>query len=175
MRRASRGGFTIVELILVIVLIGIISTVAVMRFTDTRHFSAIAFSQEVRSLVRFGQKLAIAQNRAIYLVTSPSRVALCYNPSCSQPVTSPVLGNSERQQTGLACANEAWLCEGVPNGISMGASPLSSMFFNALGRPFAGSDSPAGDISTFSTMTISIGGGETAQVITIERETGYVH
>lgn len=164
-----------VELIVVIVLIGIISTVAVSRFADTKQFAVSAYAQEIKSLAQYGQKLAIAQNRALYVAVTPTRAAVCYDASCNQPVLAPGGGNSGRAETVTACGNPAWLCEGVPTGLAMAAAPAGTMFFNAAGRPFAGGDSPASDTSTFATLTITITGGDTPQVVTIERETGYVH
>ncbi|MFD2367239.1 prepilin-type N-terminal cleavage/methylation domain-containing protein [Pseudoduganella sp. GCM10020061] len=174
MRRAIPAGFTMVELIVVIVLIGIISTVAVSRFQDTRQFTALSFSQEIKSLAQFGQKLAIAQNRAVFLAVSASRAALCYDAACTQPVVSAAMGNSKRTATVTACANTSWLCEGTPGALAM-TSTSPAMFFNAVGRPFASGDSTASDTSTFANFIITITGGEAPQTVTIERETGYVH
>lgn len=175
MRRIESAGFTMVELIVVMVLVGIISTVAVSRFSANTQFSAASYSQEIKTLAQFGQKLAIAQNRAVFMSVSATRIALCYDAACTQPVTSVAAGNSGRKETRTACANAAWLCEGVPAGLALASSPASAMFFNAVGRPFAAGDSTAADTSTFATLTLTVTGGDAPQLVTIERETGYVH
>lgn len=51
-------GFSLVELISVLVLIGIVSVVAVSRF-NASPFQTAGFEQEVRAALRFAQKFAI--------------------------------------------------------------------------------------------------------------------
>ena len=53
-------GFTIVELIMVIVILGIISAVALPRFFDRKNFDERFYFEEALSTVRYGQKLAVA-------------------------------------------------------------------------------------------------------------------
>lgn len=56
----EQRGFTIVELIMVIVILGIISAVAAPRFFDRKVFDERFYFEEVLSTVRYGQKLAVA-------------------------------------------------------------------------------------------------------------------
>lgn len=56
----KQRGFTIVELIMVIVILGIISAVAVPRFFDRKVFDERFYFEEVLSIVRYAQKLAVA-------------------------------------------------------------------------------------------------------------------
>ncbi|WP_278386443.1 pilus assembly FimT family protein [Stutzerimonas kunmingensis] len=57
---AEQRGFTIVELIMVIVILGIISAVALPRFFDRNTFDERFYFEEVLSSVRYAQKLAVA-------------------------------------------------------------------------------------------------------------------
>ncbi|HAV37926.1 MAG TPA: MSHA biogenesis protein MshC, partial [Massilia sp.] len=77
-RPATRHrGFTAVELILVIVLVGIVSAVAMTRFFDRRVYDAETATEQLRSMLRYGQKLAIARHRDVFVQLAPNRVALC--------------------------------------------------------------------------------------------------
>ena len=56
----SVAGFTLIELIAVMVIIGILSVVAGPRFFDQEIFAQRGFADEAKSALRYAQKLAIA-------------------------------------------------------------------------------------------------------------------
>jgi len=56
----EQRGFTIVELIMVIVIIGILAAVAGPRFFSKSNFDERFYFEEVLSTVRYAQKLAVA-------------------------------------------------------------------------------------------------------------------
>ncbi len=56
--RGARG-FTMVELVVVLLLVGAVSVVALGRVTAPGSFSGLAFAQEVRAALRFAQKFAV--------------------------------------------------------------------------------------------------------------------
>lgn len=172
--RSNKAGFTMVELIVVIVVIGILSTLAAVRFVDRVSVDVPAFAQQVRGMIRYGQKLAIAQNRPVFVSGTSNRVALCFDASCTQKVTAPGSGNSGSSESQAACNNSTWYCEGVPSGVVLGTTGWT-MFFDQQGRPFAGADSIGTDISNFATLSLVVTGGTISENITVEQETGYVH
>lgn len=70
MRRFGLGsgkqrGFTLTELITIIVILGIISAVAAPRFFDVNVFQSRGAADQVRAVLRYGQKVAIAQHRNV--------------------------------------------------------------------------------------------------------------
>lgn len=59
----NRQGFTLLELVMIIVLISIIAMFAVPRMTDVTTMKAGSFADKLRSDIRFGQNLAMTRNR----------------------------------------------------------------------------------------------------------------
>lgn len=166
--RLFDAGFTLVELILVLILAGILAAVAIPRFFDRNTFDTRAFGDEAQATVRYAQKVAIAQNRAVFVNFNGGRLALCFDAAC----TSPVISATPRQAVAVCANNAAWMCEALPANVVI--TPANQRFyFNALGRPYNIAD--VDPVSTFALLTITLTGGGTTRTITIEPETGYVH
>jgi len=75
----EQRGFTIVELIMVIMILGIISAVAVPRFFDRKVFDERFYLEEALSTVRYGQKLAVASGCPIAFQIDTSGYSLNYS------------------------------------------------------------------------------------------------
>lgn len=58
-------GYTLVELITVLMIAGIVSAVAVPRLIGTRAVDCYALQQETRAALRYAQKAAIANRRTV--------------------------------------------------------------------------------------------------------------
>ncbi|NVM78527.1 MSHA pilin protein MshC [Duganella sp. SG902] len=179
----SVAGFTIVELVMVLVIMGILGAIGVSRFWDNSIFQNRAYADQARSIIRYAQKLAIAQNRPIFVITNGNSFAVCSGPGCAanELVTAPGGGNSGSAATRARCQsggsyNAAWLCEGRPDNVNVAASIDTGGFFyfDAFGRPYNAADNTPG-VSTFRQqllLTFS-SGGNNSQII-IWPETGYV-
>ena len=140
-------GFTMVELIAVIVIVGIIATVAAPRFFDRNLFESRGFYDQAISTLRYAQKAAIAQNRFVCVAFTASSITLTYGASaaCGSNLAGP------NGQTPYAV--------NAPSGVAL--SGYGNFNFSPLGVPSA-------------TQTISVS-GYTVAPITVEAETGYVH
>ncbi len=171
--RKSMGGFTLVELVIVMVLIGIVAGIGLNRFIGTKSFDTFAFADRMSGMMRYGQKLAVAQNRPVYVVADGVKVALCYNSTCTVPLPAPSGRNSGSTNTTTHCVDLTWECEAPPNGVTFIAA--SSFYFDPLGKPFLLADTYPTVTSTFTTQTITISGGGTNKDVVVEQETGYVH
>lgn len=138
-----------VELVMVIMILGILAAVAVPRMLGRSSYEAYAYNDEVQAVLRYAQKTAIAQRRAVYVVLTAGGLSVCFvDTTCATPVPSP-------HGTGAALSAPA------PAGTTV--SPVTSFHFDGLGSP-----------SFTSNLTVTLAGADTRQ-ITIEAETGLVH
>ena len=151
MQRNTERGFTIVELVVVMMLMAVISAVGMARFASREPFAVQGVADQLVSGLRLAQATALAQRRTIYLQlgATPASLAVCLDAGCSQPITPPGGG--------------AWLLE--TQDVQLAASLNFSI-------------DPAGAPSFASAQTLQVsstGGGNPAQPIVIEPGSGHVH
>lgn len=149
-RPTPQRGFSLVELILVMVIAGIIAAVAVPRLVGRNSFDSRGFTDQLAATVRFAQKLAIAQRRDVFVRFTATHATLCYN-AAGACVAAPGPGG-EKPYTVSA-----------PGGVTI-ASPVASLAFDAVGRP----------VGIAAPLAIQVNGSG-AHHVWVERETGYVH
>ena len=154
-------GFTLVELVLVIVLLAILAIAFGPRFFEIDVFRARGFYDEAISALRYAQKTAIAQRRAIYVNLATTTVSICY--------TSSLTCASANDQVPGPYGEKPYTVSAGTGGLS----PVTTLFFDALGRPYNVADTVPN--STFTTrLTLTLTGGGDTRTITVEQETGYV-
>lgn len=151
-------GFTLIELIMVIVLLGVLAVFAAPRIFNSNDFNARGFHDETLSLLRFAQKTAIAQRRTVCVVFSATTgatlrmAANAATPTCNTDLRGPQ-GESPATIT-------------AKSGVAYTGTPLS-FNFDGLGQPVDGTG------ATVATQVIQV--SNAANTITVETVTGYVH
>jgi len=138
-------GFTMVELITVMVIAGVLASFALPYFTDRAKFNSRGFHDQVISTLRYAQKAAIAQNRFICVAFTANSIAVNY-------------GNDNTCASGVLASPSGTPYPIENSNISV-ASTQNPLWFDALGKPQA-------------SAVITV---QNTAPITIELETGYVH
>lgn len=173
----SQRGVTMIELIAVLIIIGVLGSIAATRYFDRTTFDADAFANQTRSMLRYGQKLAVAQNRPVYARVDTNSVELCFEADCkaASRIIAPSGANSGSARTLEFCENSTtWLCEGLPNGLTQTVSgPAASFAFDALGKPYA--VNADGTLGNFQRVLVKIIGDGVERQVMVVPETGYVY
>ncbi len=177
-----------IELITVMVVMGVVGAIGAARFFDKRDTDTSQYLNQAKSIIRYGQKVAIAQHRNVYVKLSASSVGLCFQQTCTAAnvVPAPGGGNSASSVTKAQCVLGSpavyvanWMCEAMQTDVStvIAATPALSngmFYFDSFGRPYNSNDSAP--TSTFTgPLTLSVGGGASTLVVTVTPETGYVY
>lgn len=124
MQVRNHQGFTLIELVAVIILLSILGVVALSRLGDTRGFESKAFYDDVVNALRYAQKMAVSTGCDVQVVLTSSGYNLnqhqsdCTNGAFTRPVLNPVKRN-EAYQNSLAGA---------------GISPAATFIFTAQSR-----------------------------------------
>jgi MSHA pilin protein MshC len=167
----AQGGFTLVELVIVLILSSVLAVYAVPRLINTSDFYARGFHDQSLAYLRFAQKTAIAQRRTVCVDLSSNTIRLrVANTAGSNTCASNLIGPDGRIDT----------ADNIPRltaraGISMskvgagGTSvPPVSFNFDALGQPVDSSTGAAAAIQVLQVANVT-------KSITIEAITGYIH
>lgn len=145
--RRRGAGFTLVELLVVIVVMGVLSSIAIPNLVQPTALNERAVTDRLQGLLRQARGLAMAQQRDVCVLVAPPQAQVVYLNagacSAAAPVQDPA-GNGP-------------LVVPLPSTLALGGA--TQLRFNARGQPV-----PA------ASQTVTVG----AQALTVHRETGAV-
>jgi MSHA pilin protein MshC len=173
-------GFTLIELVMVMVLIGILAAFATSKLGSMTTANAAAFADKLRADIRYAQDLAMTRNSRtrVYFngtgtAPNPAGYAVVIDTSalhdCSgfTPAVDPA--GSVSLSVVLNTGNYA--------GITVTPTPgMNCLEYDSLGRPYNCNAVPANCLSPSSGLMISVNANAVAAgTVTVTAETGAVN
>ncbi len=144
---ADSNGFTIIEILSVLVIIGIISAVAVSKMASTGAYNVVVEAENLKNHLRYSQSRAMSNNESWGISITGSSYTLQKNGS-----TAPVSLPAEDSAT-----------YSLKDGVSI-TSGDQVITFDDLGS--------CGNSSFFITLSRQ---GNDARTVTVTRKTGFIH
>ena len=129
-------GFTLVELVLVIVMLGVLAVVAMPNFGSSGAFGGTSFNDQVRAALRYAQKTAVSHHRMVCCTVGASSVTLSIASTfgagnCSLSLT-PLNGTGSFASSSTATVSPTATLYFQPSGAitsdATGQSPTSPVF-----------------------------------------------
>lgn len=158
--RRSLRGFTLVELIMVIVIMGVLAVYAMPRMFNSQDFYARGFHDETMAYLRYAQKTAIAQRRTVCVSFGSNSLTLAValndgTADCTTAAT-PFSGPKGESPPTLTAKGT----------VTYAATP-ATLNFDSLGQP------TSGGVALTVPRTLQV--NTTGKTVTVEAATGYIH
>ena len=154
-------GFTLIELIMVLVMLGVLAVFAAPRVFNRSDFDARGFHDATLAYLRYAQKTAIAQRRTVCVGFGINSVALRIANNASTfdcAGSNGVVFNGPDGNPALTSTNANY---------NNGVEP-TDFSFDGLGQPVNGAGAALAVAPSFFVTN-------SARTITVEAATGYVH
>ena len=155
----SAAGFTMIELVVVIVILGIIAAVAAPRFFDDRTFLERGYYEELAAALKYAQKLAVASGCAVQMAVSASG----YTARQQAAAGGTCNASSTNWSTNIRMSDGRFLSGAAPFGVA--ASPATFVF------------DPVGSTNLASDLSIGVGPAGFATPtysLTVRADSGFI-
>lgn len=170
----NRKGFTLIELVMILVLIGILAAVVVPRLGNVTTTNATAFVDKLRADIRYAQNLAMTRGKRTRIVFSASSYTISRDSSGASNCSAFTTASDPASGGNLAVV----LNTGKYAGITIGPS-RTCLEYDSLGRPYDCTLAPAPAACSTSlsgmTTTVIANGVTVVGTVTITTQTGAVN
>lgn len=177
----KQSGFTLIELIVVIIIVGILAITVIPRFANKSNFEARGYYDNTLAFLQYAQKTAVAQRRRVCVrMIACSSPGSYYCPAAPPTLTiAPTFALSTGVTTNCPGSGRDFLAG--PDGTSpyslrappAGIAALSMSFdFLPSGVPVATNGTAPAAVPVNRTFSVS---GYPGKIITIDGATGYVY
>lgn len=157
LNRSHAAGFTLMELVTIIVIVSILGAMALPRFVGGTSFDVFGFSEQLSQTLRLAQKMAQASRRTTCVTIAASGVTLQRSGTVGSATCDTVLPNPVTNSTAALK---------IPGGVLVTETVIR---FNAQGQPVSATG------AVFSAQQDIVISGEHSRIVSIAGETGYVH
>jgi MSHA pilin protein MshC len=175
----NRKGFTLIELVTVIVLIGIMAMFVAPRMMDVTGTKAGVFKEKLKADIRYAQNMAMMRN---------SRTRVYFNGAGPAPVTAPAQGYTVGIDSSGTGNCSAFLLVHDPTGsgdllVTLNSGDYSGITvaplipcleYDSLGRPYTCGGGACSVAPLAAAMTADVNGDATMRV-SVTEQTGVVN
>ena len=145
-------GFTLIEVIAVLVIIGVVAAVVVSRMMSPSSFGVVSEADILKGHLRYAQYRAMSHTETWGMIFSANGYSLLYN----KAATTSKLPNEDSSTHILT------------SGIKITTGAGTAVHFNEWGNPVTNTGTLLTD------TTISLTDGSTTQTVTITQNTGFI-
>jgi len=160
--RHPQRGFTLLELTVVMIVIGVLAAAAVPSFNGVSGFAARGARDTVVATLRYAQQSAIAMRRNVCVSLSTTLLTVTYASSSGNAQACAAANALLDPSTGQAFGAASNV---LPGGATLAAA--SSVAFDATGRPMA-------SVGSYLSSVLSLSVNGAASAVTVEPESGLV-
>lgn len=158
----SERGFTIMELTIVMIVVGVLAAAAVPRLFSSNDFAARGGRDFVGSALRYAQKSAILMRRNVCVSITGAAISATFAAAPGGDQACAPANALAHPANNLPFSDPA---NALPGGVSVAGA--ASVIFDATGRPLS-----APSVALASALSISVVGASLP--VTVEPETGLV-
>lgn len=161
-RARPQRGFTLIELVMVLVLVGVLAVFAAPRLLATNDINARGFHDETLAYLRYAHKSAIAQRRTVCVTFTANSLVLTVAAATPAATCAVNLVGPKGESPATITAK---------GGVEYSGTP-GSFNFNGLGQPI--DNAGTGTVLVAAALpAIQVTGASNS--ITVEAGTGYAH